>query len=86
MLFQLSRELLQTDNVAELLRSVPDSIARATHASSVVLYLESGSQLFLSSQSPPGAFSARPAGKTKDEPISARGLAFHTSSCIFCGQ
>ena len=57
-LFQLSRELLQTDNVAELLRSVPDSIARATHASSVALYLESGSQLFLSSQSPPGAFSA----------------------------
>ncbi len=29
-LFRLSRELLQTDNVVELLRTVPDSIARVT--------------------------------------------------------
>lgn len=57
-LFQLSRELLQTDNVAELLRTVPDSIARTTGASSVALYLESGPQMFRSSHSPEGAFSA----------------------------
>jgi two-component system sensor histidine kinase KdpD len=49
-LFHLSRELLQTDNVAELLRTVPDSIARVTGASSVALYLESGHQMFRSSQ------------------------------------
>jgi two-component system, OmpR family, sensor histidine kinase KdpD len=47
-LFQLSRELLQTENVAELLRTVPDSIARVTGASFVALYLADGEQLYRS--------------------------------------
>jgi two-component system sensor histidine kinase KdpD len=45
-LFQLSRELLQTDNVAELLRTVPDSIGRVTGASFVALYLADGDRLY----------------------------------------
>jgi two-component system, OmpR family, sensor histidine kinase KdpD len=47
-LFQLSRELLQTENVAELLRTVPDSIARVTSASFIALYLADGEQLYRS--------------------------------------
>ncbi|HZD77641.1 MAG TPA: ATP-binding protein [Acidobacteriaceae bacterium] len=47
-LFQLSRELLQTENVAELLRTVPDSIARVTNASFIALYLADGEQLYRS--------------------------------------
>lgn len=47
-LFQLSRELLQTENVGELLRKIPDSIARITHATSVALYLADGNQLYRS--------------------------------------
>ncbi len=47
-LFHLSRDLLQTDNVAELLRVVPDSIARAAGAPFVLLYLEEGQQLYRS--------------------------------------
>ena len=38
-LFSLSRELLQTDNVAELINTLPDTIYRVSRASSVVLYL-----------------------------------------------
>lgn len=47
-LFQLSRELLQTENVAELLRTVPDSIARVTGASFIALYLADGERLIRS--------------------------------------
>jgi two-component system sensor histidine kinase KdpD len=47
-LFRLSRELLQTDKVAELLRTVPDSVARVTNASFVALYLGEGDQLYRS--------------------------------------
>jgi two-component system sensor histidine kinase KdpD len=57
-LFHLSRELLQTDNVAELLRGVPDSIARVTSAPFIVLYLAEGARLYSSTMSrdelPPG--------------------------------
>jgi len=45
-LFRLSRELLQTDKVAELLRTVPDSVARVTNASFVALYLADEDQLY----------------------------------------
>ncbi len=51
-LFQLSRELLQTDNVAELLRTVPDSIGRVTGASFVALYLADGDRLYHSTAAP----------------------------------
>lgn len=51
-LFQLSRELLQTDNVAELLRTVPDSIGRVTGASFVALYLADGDRLYHSTTAP----------------------------------
>jgi two-component system sensor histidine kinase KdpD len=51
-LFQLSRELLQTENVAELLRTVPDSIARVTSASFTALYPADGEQLYLSASTP----------------------------------
>jgi two-component system sensor histidine kinase KdpD len=47
-LFQLSRALLQTDNVAELLRTVPDSIARVTGASFTALFLGDEDQLYQS--------------------------------------
>jgi two-component system sensor histidine kinase KdpD len=51
-LFQLSRELLQTDNVAELLRTVPDSIGRVTGASFIALYLADGDRLYHSTAAP----------------------------------
>jgi two-component system sensor histidine kinase KdpD len=47
-LFRLSRELLQTDNVAELLQTVPESVARVTTASFVALYLADQDQLYQS--------------------------------------
>jgi two-component system, OmpR family, sensor histidine kinase KdpD len=47
-LFQLSRELLLTENVAELLRTVPDSIARVTSAPFIALYLADGDHLYRS--------------------------------------
>ncbi|MGC8549430.1 MAG: ATP-binding protein [Acidobacteriaceae bacterium] len=46
MLFELSRSLLQTDKVAELLEAVPDCISSATLASGVVFYVERGAQIF----------------------------------------
>ncbi len=46
MLFHLSRELLQTDRVAELINAVPESIARVSHASEVILYLEEGDRVY----------------------------------------
>ena len=45
MLFQLSRELLQTDKVAELIDAVPRSIARVAQASAVLLFVEDGSRV-----------------------------------------
>lgn len=45
-LFSLSRELLQTDRVAELVNSLPDVISRITQAPSVVLYLLDGDRLY----------------------------------------
>lgn len=50
-LFRLSRELLQTDNVAELLRTVPDAIARITGTVSVALYLSDEDQAYRSTSS-----------------------------------
>jgi two-component system, OmpR family, sensor histidine kinase KdpD len=47
-LFQLSRQLLQTDNSVELLRIVPDSIARVTDTQSVAVYLAENNQLYRS--------------------------------------
>lgn len=47
-LFRLSRELLQTDKVTELLRIVPDSVSRVAHASFVALYLADGDRLYQS--------------------------------------
>jgi two-component system sensor histidine kinase KdpD len=45
MLFHLSRELLQTDKVAELIDAVPRSIARVARASAVLLFVEDGSRV-----------------------------------------
>lgn len=44
--FQLGRELLQLDNVANLVSSLPMLISRVTGASSVVLFLLDGDRLF----------------------------------------
>lgn len=49
-LFRLSRELLQTDNVVELLRTVPDSIARVTGMPSVAVYLTDDNYLYQSAE------------------------------------
>lgn len=49
-LFRLSRELLQTDNVVELLKTVPDSIARVTAMPSVAVYLTDDNQLYRSAE------------------------------------
>ncbi len=46
LLFQLSRELLQTENVAELVHAVPEMIHRVSRAQSVVLYLLAGNHLY----------------------------------------
>lgn len=46
MLFDLSRSLLQTDKVAELLEAIPGCIASATGTTDVLLYVERGAQLF----------------------------------------
>ena len=46
LLFQLSRELLQTENVAELVHTVPEMIHRVSRAQSVVLYLVAGNHLY----------------------------------------
>lgn len=47
-LFRLSRELLQTDNVVELLRTVPDSIASVTGTPSVAIFLPDDNRLYRS--------------------------------------
>jgi two-component system, OmpR family, sensor histidine kinase KdpD len=47
-LFQVSRELLQTENVAELLNAIPRCVETATGASAVALYLSQGEKLYLS--------------------------------------
>ncbi len=45
-LFHLSRELLQTDNVAELVNTLPNTILRVAGAESAVLYLLDGDRLY----------------------------------------
>jgi two-component system sensor histidine kinase KdpD len=50
-LFQLSRELLQTQNVAELLNAIPRCVETATGISAVVLYLNQGEKLYFSKAS-----------------------------------
>ena len=47
-LFQLSRELLQTENIAELLNAIPRCVEIATGASAVALYLDQGEKLYFS--------------------------------------
>ncbi len=46
LLFMLSRELLETDNVGELVNILPQLIARASRATSVILYLLEGDRLY----------------------------------------
>lgn len=46
LLFTLSRELLQTENVADLVHAVPEMIYRVSRASSVVLYLLDGDRVY----------------------------------------
>ena len=45
-LFRLSRELLQTENVATLVSSVPSAVASVTGARSGILYLLDGDKLY----------------------------------------
>lgn len=45
-LFTLSRDLLQTDNVAALVNSLPEVVSRSSHADAVVLYLLDGDRLY----------------------------------------
>ena len=45
-LFQLSRELLQNDQVAELIYAVPSSIVRVTSAAAVLLFLAEGDRVY----------------------------------------
>lgn len=47
-LFQLSRELLQTDQVADLIHAVPGSIVRVSGASAVLLFLAEGQRAYRS--------------------------------------
>ena len=47
-LFHLSRELLQTDKVTELINSVPGSIALVSDASAVLLYLSDSDRVYRS--------------------------------------
>jgi len=47
-LFQVSRELLQTGKVAELLNAIPSCIETATGASAVVLYISEGKKIYFS--------------------------------------
>lgn len=46
LLFTLSRELLQTENVADLVNAVPEMIYRVSRATSVVLYLLDGDRVY----------------------------------------
>ena len=46
MLLELSRALLQTDRVIELLPAIPEIVAGATQTESVILYLDRSEQLF----------------------------------------
>lgn len=54
--FQLGRELLQLDDVANLVSSLPMLIARVTRANSVVLYLLDGDRLFQHGLRTPSGF------------------------------
>jgi two-component system sensor histidine kinase KdpD len=69
-LYGLSRELLQTENVAGLLNSIPSSIMLATRAFAVLLYLLEGDRRYLS-----GDDSTIRAAGMQDDDVSLRQLA-----------
>jgi two-component system sensor histidine kinase KdpD len=48
MLYRLGRQLLQPENVAELLNSIPSSIASAFSSPAVTLYMADGERIYLS--------------------------------------
>jgi len=48
MLYRLGRQLLQPENVAELLNSIPSSVASAFMSPAVTLYMAEGDRLYLS--------------------------------------
>jgi two-component system sensor histidine kinase KdpD len=48
MLYQLGRQLLQPENVAQLLNVVPSSIADTFHSPAVTLYIAQGDRIYLS--------------------------------------
>lgn len=52
LLFALSRDLLQADNVADLVHTLPELIHRASRAESVVVYLLDGDRLYRTGLNP----------------------------------
>ena len=50
LLFQLSRDLLGTDQVAELMNAVPDAVMRVSGAAAVVLFLSDGDRIYRSGE------------------------------------
>lgn len=68
MLFALSRALLQTDKVAELLEAIPGCISSATQATEVILYVERGSQIFHTPSVGPEAMQALDLGAAMHQP------------------
>jgi two-component system sensor histidine kinase KdpD len=48
MLYQVGRQLLQPENVAQLLNVVPSSIADTFHSTAVTLYIAQGDRIYLS--------------------------------------
>ncbi len=57
-LYELSRELLQTENVAELLNSTPSAVARVLGASGVLLFLLDGERVYRSGKQAGGDMGA----------------------------
>ena len=49
-LYRLSRELLETENVAELLNAIPGKIAQVANASGVLLFLTGGERVYRSAR------------------------------------
>ncbi len=72
MLFQLSRELLQTDKVAELIEAVPHSIARVAGARAVLLFLEAGGRIHRAGAAPAAALDEQRLRELMLLPASAR--------------
>jgi two-component system sensor histidine kinase KdpD len=73
-LFELSRALLQTDKVAELLEAIPDCVSSATRASDVVFYVERGAQVFHSQSVTPHQL------RSVDIPAAMQCTGVHTSA------